>query len=229
MQTISVAAIAFIALDGLAAELHVNRGPVASGQPQTPSPSSYFGADENADWITVALAARSMGDIPRALDAVEKAIKLSQDNSAAYQLKGELLKEMGNLEGAEASFRALLLLRPADPAALEELGRVLYERGDEKGAKQALEQAERIGHGLSLSAYHVLAKIHAKAGACDTALAYLAKSTGLRGRNQASAEKALLMRNCLGQDSLYLHGDLNLLIDDRGGGDRAKGRREWRH
>jgi tetratricopeptide (TPR) repeat protein len=61
----------------------------------------------------------------------------------AHNNLAALLYENGDLEEAQAHYRAALRIRPTDPAANYNLGLLLHAKGDEKAAEHHLEMAWR--------------------------------------------------------------------------------------
>jgi len=70
------------------------------------------------------------GDIERALEMLDRAVKLRHDSDKVYQLFGHCYEQKGQFRGAEAAFRKAIEQDPKDVDALEALGN-FYERHNE--------------------------------------------------------------------------------------------------
>ncbi len=94
---------------------------------------------------------RDEGDVKGAFEQLDTAVKMDHQHVGALGMQGELAREQGELERAERSYRALLLLfRQKPPAegdavgpseAFYELSRVARERGNDDQAEELLESA----------------------------------------------------------------------------------------
>src|ERR1022692_530188 len=58
------------------------------------------------------LAAMSRGDLPAARNAFEKAVKVNPRNADAQNMLGQVLLQLGDVDGAIVRFREVVELRP---------------------------------------------------------------------------------------------------------------------
>jgi len=77
--------------------------------------------DRKAAWYRVADARRRRMDIPGARDALERAVAIDPKFAPGHLSLGELAVGAGDLDRAEAAFRAVLALAPGNRRALERL------------------------------------------------------------------------------------------------------------
>jgi tetratricopeptide (TPR) repeat protein len=108
----------------------------------------------------LALAARGTGDIPRAVAALQEAVRLNPSFAEAHYVLGLCLKERGQLRDAQLSFEKAIAISPALIPAREELAdlhRLQGQTGEEIDQLEALAaldplRAERlIAVGLAYS------------------------------------------------------------------------------
>jgi Flp pilus assembly protein TadD len=57
---------------------------------------------------------------------------------------GTVLKQKGDLEGAEAALRSAIRLDPANPGPYNTLGQVLRQKGDVEGSRQAFASGAKV-------------------------------------------------------------------------------------
>ena len=88
------------------------------------------------------------GQDGRAAELIADAIRLNPDEGDYYADFGLVLQRLGDLEGAEAGFRAAIHLRPTGPAPYNSLGMLLRERGLLGQAEAMLLQALRLRPGF---------------------------------------------------------------------------------
>ena len=88
---------------------------------------------------------KRMGQLNRAAEQLEQVLRLNPNHADALTWLGELRLEQGAFEDAEAAVAELLARDPADPAALQQSGKLLVRKGDLKAAlgqfQRALERA----------------------------------------------------------------------------------------
>ena len=115
-----------------------------------------------------------------ALDSLRKAVELSPSNPTdpmySYDL-GLALRLAGDLDGAEAQFRAALKKTPAHGFARRALGLVLRQKGDLEGAASELRAAVEILP-VDAQAHHLLGSVLLKLNR-DGALEALARAVEL--------------------------------------------------
>lgn len=89
--------------------------------------------------------ARATEDKQAALAMIEPVLRAHPDNVLALDLAGYLLAETKQrLRDAEVYLRRARKLSPGDPAVLDSLGWLLYQKGDTKAAAQVLAHAQRF-------------------------------------------------------------------------------------
>ena len=118
-------------------------------------------------------------DFVAARDLADQALALNAYSAAAYGVKTDALIELGSYEQAFTSLQRMLDLRPAVPSYT----RASYSfelRGDDEGARGALEQALRLAvdPGDAAFAHRYLAQLAFNAG--DLAIAQRHVDLGLR-------------------------------------------------
>lgn len=80
------------------------------------------------------------GDVQRAIDAVERCVRIDPSIPEIHTLQGELMMEAGRTNEAEAAFRAALELDPGEPRAIEELLKLLESQNRLADALPVLER-----------------------------------------------------------------------------------------
>ena len=117
------------------------------------------------------IAARQMGDLPRALEHGRRAVQGSPGSAIFRANYGASLAAAGRLGEAIAAFRAALAARPEDAVTLRNLGQAMAAMGDAAGAVPVLERATAIA---PAAAEAWLALAHARREAGDAPGARLA-------------------------------------------------------
>ncbi|MGQ9617727.1 MAG: tetratricopeptide repeat protein [Candidatus Aminicenantia bacterium] len=98
--------------------------------PKYPTPeNAYF----NLSGIEIA-----KGNLKSALTYIEMAIEKRKNLAIAHNRKGLILKELGDIEGAEDSFRKAVGLTQDDPEFNFNLAEILIRRGKKNEAKEIL-------------------------------------------------------------------------------------------
>jgi tetratricopeptide (TPR) repeat protein len=102
-------------------------------------------------WVALAGSEGTMGSgsssaasRERARSMLAQALALEPSNPWAYRIKGILLQEEGDLDGAIASYHTTLRLQPDEPSIHLNLGAALSEKGDLDGAVAAYRTALRL-------------------------------------------------------------------------------------
>ena len=115
-------------------------------------------AHPNARILThLAEAYRKAGDLERALGAADRAIDRHAEYPNAHMVRGRVLWESGDADGAEQAFRRVLELDPDNLAATECLDRLAHGLGPDGEA--APEPRQGAGKTTSLESFHrVLAR-----------------------------------------------------------------------
>jgi predicted Zn-dependent protease len=68
---------------------------------------------------------------------MQAAIRIRPDYGAAYFMLGTVLKQKGDLTGAESALREAIRLNSSDPGPYNTLGQVLRQKGDITGSRAA--------------------------------------------------------------------------------------------
>lgn len=101
--------------------------------PKYPTPeNAYF----NLSGIEIA-----KGNWKEALAYIELAIEKRRSFAIAYNRKGFILRELGDLDGAEESFKKALNISPEDPEFNYNLAEILFKKGKKDEAKGILLKA----------------------------------------------------------------------------------------
>ncbi|MCJ7811294.1 MAG: tetratricopeptide repeat protein, partial [Dehalococcoidia bacterium] len=99
-----------------------------------------------SDWFLrgVAMIGTPQENTDDEAECYEEALRLRPDYAEAHYNYAFLLKERGDLEGAEGHYQEALRLRPDDPKAHYNYAILLKERGDLKGAEGHYQEALRL-------------------------------------------------------------------------------------
>ncbi len=73
--------------------------------------------------------------------------ELNPNNANSHYMLGMILREVGEIDEAIASYRKAVELRPDRAVAHHALGQALQAAGEEEEAERALEEARRLGYG----------------------------------------------------------------------------------
>jgi predicted O-linked N-acetylglucosamine transferase (SPINDLY family) len=90
------------------------------------------------------ILALQVGDLPRAVDLIHRAVNFSPDLAAAHSNLGEAFRKLGRTDEAIASYRRALELQPELPEVHNNLGLALATRGQEDLAVDEYRQALRL-------------------------------------------------------------------------------------
>ncbi|SFV88779.1 hypothetical protein MNB_SUP05-SYMBIONT-5-775 [hydrothermal vent metagenome] len=154
------------------------------------------------------------GNNNKALKFLRSIVTKNPNNILAYKLQSDIFYKQGKTDKSKKSLQNVLNLSPNHAGATELLAKIFFQESNLKKSQSLLLNLEKKGKNLSLFSYKILAKIYEKQGQCDEALNYLSKSTGLRSGNSIQLEQAMMVKRCLGGNSLYLHGSVD--INDNG-------------
>lgn len=95
-------------------------------------------------WYQLAKACRSAKRPEKSLEAIERALKLTQSEARVFQLKGEVLAESGDLNGAEKAYKECLNLQSRSSATVRvEIALAEVYTGLEQ-YQQALDLVDRL-------------------------------------------------------------------------------------
>lgn len=78
------------------------------------------------------------GNWKEALTYIELAIEKRKSFAIAYNRKGFILRELGDLDGAEESFKKAINLSPEDPEFNYNLAEILFKKGKKNEAREIL-------------------------------------------------------------------------------------------
>lgn len=92
-------------------------------------------------WKALGAVLRQTGRISEAVEANQKAVKLSPEDAEAHSNLGVMLKELGRLDEAEASYKQAIALKPDYAEAHNNLGSTLMELGRLEEAEASYLQA----------------------------------------------------------------------------------------
>jgi predicted Zn-dependent protease len=164
----------------------------------------------------------AMGDDDSALLLAKQITNKNPYNIEIYRLMANICYRKNDLKSAKSVLKKILKISKNDNESLEFLAQIYYDIDNDKQAQNLLTNLEKGGQILSSNSYKILAKIYERQGDCDNALSYLNKSSSIRGNG---LEQAMMIKNCLKDNSLYLHGDLTLNKDEKP--NRFNSRRSW--
>lgn len=147
-------------------------------------------AQKSQMYMNYAVAAYKLGDLPRAIELLEKQ-HARGESGLIYQTLGYLYIETGDTDKALAYNKAALEYDDEDPVVLDNLGQVYYRMvGDKETAKKYFDKAHEIKDG-QIDTLYFLAQYDLEAGRKEEALEKLERT--LDGRfsplNYASKEK----------------------------------------
>jgi predicted TPR repeat methyltransferase len=118
---------------------------------------------------------------------------MAPDNPAAINNLGNILREVGRLEEAEAAYRKVLAFAPEHPSTLVNLGIILREKGQLEKALEVLEKALEL-EPENAAAYHNLGNVYRRLDRIDDAVRAFRRA----GELSTTDEKATLaMANVL--------------------------------
>ncbi len=148
-------------------------------------------------FMNYAVACYKLGDLPRAIELMEKQHQRSP-SGIIYGTLGYLYVESGDLEKAKAFNQQALEYDDSDPIALDNMGQTLYRlAGDKEAAKPYFEKAAKEKPN-QIDTLYFLAQYDMEAGNKEAAIEKLEKA--LEGRfsplNHANREK---IQNALDQ------------------------------
>ncbi len=95
-------------------------------------------------WVNGARAALAEGNLDRAQEMLDEALKLSPDLARAHFFQGQVLKARGDYEKALEHFRRTSAQYPRDRVVLNEMGRVLFLQEKHEEAVKTLRQVLKI-------------------------------------------------------------------------------------
>lgn len=95
-------------------------------------------------WHLWGVACQQQGDPVRAVEFIEKAIRLDGSKAVVWNNLGASLRSLGRLQEAEAAYRHALAINPRYPDALSSLAAVLHELRREEEPQRLLEEALRL-------------------------------------------------------------------------------------
>jgi serine/threonine-protein kinase len=96
-------------------------------------------------WSNLGIALTRRGDVPGAIIAFRRAVRLQPTLAPAHHNLGVVLDQRGDVKKALAAFRRAVRLEPTSAQAHDTLGRALERRGDLKEAIAQFRQALRYG------------------------------------------------------------------------------------
>jgi tetratricopeptide (TPR) repeat protein len=115
-----------------------------------------FDDSGNASLLGLAGAASLEGDLVKASEAVDKALRKSPNSPQALAAKGDLLYHSRNYISAAENYRKQSKASPSDPAALNNLGNCFFKQKNYASAEQYYRRTLKLSSGFSL-AYRNLA------------------------------------------------------------------------
>ena len=114
--------------------------------------------------VELGIGSLRQGDWQSARVKLEKAGKLDSDNALAYRALGLVYQELGDMEGAEKSYRRSVALASKDPDALNDLAGFLCR--NEQGRDEAMKLFDRALAIPLSKAYSDKAMLNTNAGIC---------------------------------------------------------------
>jgi predicted Zn-dependent protease len=150
------------------------------------------------------------GNFDKSLILLNDIIVKNPNNILAYKLQADIFYQQNKLDKSKQSLQNILNLSSNNVEASELLAKIFYQEGNLKKTQTLLLNLENRGHNLNSNSYKNLAKIYEKQGKCDQALNYLGKSAGLRSGSSIQLEQAMMVKRCLGDNSLYIHGSIEV-------------------
>lgn len=122
------------------------------------------------NWAS-ALAHALEGEAAEALRVVEEGLAETPGQPMLLQLRGLLLDQLGDVDGAEQALRAALAALPSVPQTSKALGDVLYRTGRHDEARTEYERAAALAPMLGDDLHFKLGNIHFKARELEAARA----------------------------------------------------------
>jgi len=128
----------------------------------------------NLSLLGLAGAASLEGDLKKASEAVDRALKNTPNSPQALAAKGELLYHSKSFVSAAEKYREQSRVSPGDPAALNNLGNCLFKQQNYSSAEQYYRRTLKLSSGFTL-AYRNMAVCLMKQNKFDESAAYLEK------------------------------------------------------
>jgi tetratricopeptide (TPR) repeat protein len=101
-----------------------------------------------SEHLEMALMAIEEGDYPAAISELEMSLKKQNNTDIRYNL-ALILDMQGEIEKAVKQYRLVIKLNPNDVEALNNLGRLFYDKGDFTRAMEVFEKAVKIRPDIS--------------------------------------------------------------------------------
>lgn len=167
-----------------------------------------------------AIAAYRRSDKVRAQSLINRLIALEPDNPYFHELKGQMLRDFGGLQGAAQSYRKAIALKPDAALIRIDLAQVLIEQAGKgnpglyKEAEAQLKQAQ-VQESRSPNVHRLFATLYGRQGDEGRARYHLAEGAAMQGR---SDEARGLLKAAMGAlkpgDPSYRQAmDLKLYLD----------------
>ena len=114
------------------------------------------GASDSAEaWALLGRAQRAESQNALAISALNKSLEIDPTQSKTLALRGSLLREVGDLEGARADYERAQKLQPSSPVLSYELGLVFLQLGKLDDSESALRVAARkLSNHVTLDLLH---------------------------------------------------------------------------
>ena len=148
----------------LMSQLHVWQAAIAAQEAVSSEPPLDL-------YLLAAFNAKNLGDLAAAKDFYDRYFLSHKINFVAYDNYGRLLRQMGDLPGAEVAFRRAIELDPGIEAYYHDLARVLMEQGEDEALEQLYKDA--ITHvGQTRALLVALAQWYEGVGDCERAVTH---------------------------------------------------------
>jgi tetratricopeptide (TPR) repeat protein len=140
--------------------------------------------------------------LPEVEAALEPYIDAGEEEFLAQMDSARAAMRMGDLDAAEAAYRAALAVKANEEAQVG-LGKVLRQKGDWSGAEEAFVGALKANP-LSLRAFLGLASVYQSSGRLEDALRVLAAAVGAAKRMKQEGEVQAVLFFYMGEIELQL-------------------------
>jgi len=150
------------------------------------------------------------GDLHGASLLINQVVARFDKNPDAWMLKAEIHEKRSEYTEALESLERVRSVDSGNMEALEKKALILYQLKDYAAAMDIFKEKEELSGRLSIQGYRLVSKMHFSNNECDEALYYLDKANSFRRSSRTNSTDALMISKCLGGNSRYIHGDINI-------------------
>eukprot|EP00095_Tigriopus_kingsejongensis_P008374 maker-scaffold856_size87843-snap-gene-0.23 protein:Tk08374 transcript:maker-scaffold856_size87843-snap-gene-0.23-mRNA-1 annotation:"general transcription factor 3c polypeptide 3" len=157
--------------------------------------AAHLAPQDPEEWARLADMSLEMGDRPQAISCYRKAIDADLENSRYHLVRCTLLEQGGEMRSAIRGYKRLLAVLRADQGedfihASKELARLLHEKENFEGAKDAIYEAvKRYPQGVASEELNLLLELLISLAQNDEALEVLCKYCSTQFSSETAQEE----------------------------------------